>query len=924
MLVSATAAWAGEKPVYAPAPKWVKPAPPIDSTKLTDASPILLRSDQQQRLEKGEVWSYTDTAIRIASNQVLTQVGTLTLPWKPDSGDLIIHKVEILRDGKHINVLDNGSKFTVLRREQQLERYELTGILTATMPVQGLRVGDVLHVVASITVKDPALKGNVQTAVPLISKPVRVGFARAILSWPKGEAIHWKLQDKDQHPQVVDDNGYSTVQVQLPLDKAPELPDDVPQRYQRLPILEAGSFADWQSVSKVMAPLYKTDGLIAPDGPIAAEVAAIEKKTTDQKVRAAMALRVVQDNIRYLFNGMAGGNYVPQTPADTWKLRYGDCKAKTLLLLAMLRDMGIEAEPVMASSKLGGTLVERLPDPLAFDHVLVRATIDGQSLWLDGTRTGDRLADIMDTPDFHEVLPIRPDGAKLMPIPMRVPGRPSVKVAMTLDETAGINLPSLYTMDMTLHGSIAEMLTTAWNQADADHKDKMVGSLIDSYLGTNYRTGSALTPNDDAGTVTLHVTGIADPDWNKSDDRYRTTLDQAVSSISFSPDRTRVAWRDIPVALGDPDGRVVETKVILPDGGKGFTLDGDTTLPAQLAGYTLNRQTSLKDGVLTVTDSAFTKGGEIPAADIADTRSKVALAKTRLLRGVAPADYPALWKQVMADKSGHRLEPLRAAFTKRIAQADSDDKANRYTERAQFFIRVYDWQDALTDINKVIELSPDADNYQWRSRLLANMGERQKALADLLKAQQLNPGSASIESELVALYSDLNQPDKALEIADQRIALGGKDKRQFVMAKADVLARDGKVDDALSALDGEIKTNPGNPALLNERCWLKGTMKVELPSALKDCTKSIELADSPAAALDSRAMVYFRMGRMSDALADLNAAINIAPDHSASRYMRGVIRMQQGDAKAAKTDLEAARMIQPTIDTKYARWGIKP
>ncbi|WP_438895209.1 hypothetical protein, partial [Bacillus cereus group sp. BC312] len=76
---------------------------------------------------------------------------------------------------------------------------------------------------------------------------------------------------------------------------------------------------------------------------------------------------------------------MPQSPQKTWDARYGDCKAKTLLLLAMLHAMGIEAEPVLAGVRLGELVPERIPSAAAFDHVLVRATIGSESLWLDGT-----------------------------------------------------------------------------------------------------------------------------------------------------------------------------------------------------------------------------------------------------------------------------------------------------------------------------------------------------------------------------------------------------------------------------------------------------------------------------------------------------------------------------------------------------------
>jgi hypothetical protein len=63
------AAHASDTPVYATAPAWVKPAPAIETAKLTDASPVILRFDNQQRLEAdGTVWAYQDLATRAATS----------------------------------------------------------------------------------------------------------------------------------------------------------------------------------------------------------------------------------------------------------------------------------------------------------------------------------------------------------------------------------------------------------------------------------------------------------------------------------------------------------------------------------------------------------------------------------------------------------------------------------------------------------------------------------------------------------------------------------------------------------------------------------------------------------------------------------------------------------------------------------------
>ena len=223
LLGTASAAHASDKPVYAPAPAWVKPAPAIDAAALTDASPILVRFDNQQRLEDGRVWAYFDTATRAASTQQLSQIGDIKLPWQPAQGDLVIHTAEIIRGTQHIDLLKGGAPFTVLHREAELEQRMLDGMLTATMAAEGLSVGDVLHLSFSITRKDPTLKGDMQTFAPLLADPMRAGFARVRLSWPAASDMRWKSYADGVTAKPVVAGGYRELEVALPLAKQPEL-----------------------------------------------------------------------------------------------------------------------------------------------------------------------------------------------------------------------------------------------------------------------------------------------------------------------------------------------------------------------------------------------------------------------------------------------------------------------------------------------------------------------------------------------------------------------------------------------------------------------------------------------------------------------------------------------------------------------------
>ncbi|WP_233503675.1 DUF3857 domain-containing protein [Sphingomonas psychrotolerans] len=922
LVCAATVAHAGDKPLYQPVPAWVKPAPPIDASKLGDSDPILLVMDQQQRFEDGQVWIYADMAMRIASPQVLTQAGTVPLPWNPGKGDLVVHRIEILRGAERIDALAGGKRVTVLQREQQLERATLNGMLTATLPVEGLRVGDVLRVSFSVTQKDAALHGHVQSVAPLLSAPMRLHFGRVRLLWPKAMDLRWRAYSKlpDLKP-VTTPDGYNELLIDLPIAKPADLPGDAPLRFRPLPLLDATDYADWADLSRDMAPLYRTEGAIEPDGPIAAEVARIAAATADPRQRAAMALETVQDKVRYLFKGMDNGDYVPQSPAQTWSARYGDCKAKTLLLLAMLRALGVEAEAVVVNTELGDLIPQRLPMPGAFNHVLVRATIAGESLWLDGTGGGSRREDLGDVPPFRHALPLREAGSGLIEMPMRPNARPITDAEVELDGRAGVLFPMPYTVRVAVRGAQAEVLRVVAAQAGKDELDQGIDAIVGSFLNEPETVERSFKYDEASATAVVTAAGITYPDWSKENGRYRLALDSAVSSIGFSPDRARPAWREIPVSSGGYADTRVRTRIRLPGDGVGFDTEGDRTLPATLAGVALQRSVTLKDGWLTLDDRSVTGIAEVLPADIPATRAQVAQARGRLLKAIAPKETPPLFLQVEVARRSKALDPILAVYARQIAQ--HPDKAESFGDRAWFLDRIYDRKGAIADLTKAIALEPTVERYLWRSRLYSALKDDAHAMTDARAALEIDPGSASAVGRVAALLAEQGKRDEALAMLAERADQGGDEKNNYVSSQATLLSDGGRVDEGLALLDTMIAASPGKADLLNSRCWLKATGNVALDTALKDCSKAIELAESPASILDSRGLVYFRLGRMGDALADFDAALEQVPDMAASLYMRGVIRKRAGTA-GGDADLAAARMIAPRIDEDYARYGIKP
>jgi tetratricopeptide (TPR) repeat protein len=915
---------AGEVPLIAPVPGWVEPVPGIDLTMLPTRNAAIPIFDEQTLVDGDMTVQYIETAVTIGNQGLLGQLGTISMAWQPQHGDLSIHAVEIVRGAERIDLLKSGPGFTVLRREAKLERQSIDGQLTAMMPAQGLRIGDILRVAFSISIRDDALAGRAQTAQLLIARPATMDFGRARLVWPKGQKLAWKSLTPGIEPVLsTTAGGMEQLVVALPIAKIPEQPKNIPARFVPVPAIEASSFTDWEDVAKVMAPLYRTEGLIAEGSELAALVDRIKASDGDPLRRASAALRMVQDDVRYQLVALGNGNYVPQKPAETLALRFGDCKAKTLLLVAMLRRMGIEAEAVLAASVLGDLVPARLPAAQAFDHVFVRAVIAGESVWLDGTRVGDRFADIRDVPRFGSVLPLRETGAGLLRLPTRADARPASEVTIAFDGSAGVHLPMPFTMKETYNGYRAEQQRAQVEGGSAESlrefAEKETKRLVDSTTIVDPKASY----DKESGSWTLEVSGVAYPDWQFQDGRWAIEYGPKVQ-IDFTPDRSKSVWRQIPALISDPWTVRSAWSLTLPERARNAVLEGTDPIALDLPAVSYRRTTSRNGLTISSVETSGETGAEIPPADIGAARKAVEDVTGKMLRIIAPAAYPQRWDEAAALAKGNSpaLKRIKAIFDKRIGDEPKDGE--RYSDRAWLAKRMLDWAAAEADYSQAIALDPTVDNYVARSGVRSERGDFAGALADARLAFEIDSANKEARDQLVVALGNLDKFDEALDLIEESPDPMSDDGSRMIATRADVLAKGGRLPDAVALLDGAIERRPSLAWYRNSRCWLRALANVDLDQALADCDKSIELASDPAAYYDSRALVHFRAGRPTEAKADLDAALAISPELVSSRFMRGIIATREGDKARAAAELGAARKLWPSIDTYFARWGIKP
>jgi len=92
----------------------------------------------------------------------------------------------------------------------------------------------------------------------------------------------------------------------------------------------------------------------------------------------------VSQQIRYVAVELGISAFKPYTAAEVFRNAYGDCKGKSVLLIAMLKSLGIPAYPALIMTANAGVITKDIPT-LSFNHMIV-AVPDGKGyIFLDPT-----------------------------------------------------------------------------------------------------------------------------------------------------------------------------------------------------------------------------------------------------------------------------------------------------------------------------------------------------------------------------------------------------------------------------------------------------------------------------------------------------------------------------------------------------------
>ena len=614
-LFAGAPALAASKPVIAPPPAWVDVAP-VPDAPAPDGSPAVqtLLDDNQSRLGPDGDEFYTRRVVKVLRPEGLSDLTTENLTWDPATETLTIHTIAIRRGGKVIDLLKGGQDLLVLRRETGLEEGMLDGRLTATLQVEGLQVGDVFDVAWTLAKRDPITKGRSEDPEGLSSPGITARY-RVRASWPSTDPVRWRATDDLPKPVMTTKDGRTDLLLDVSNIKAPVPPAGAPARFAWIDRLYGTSYSSWNEVSDQIWPLFDQAARLGPSSELRAQAAAIAASSTDPKVRAFAALKLVEDKIRYFYIGTNEGGYIPASADETWKRRFGDCKGKTVVLLALLRQLGVKAEPALVSTGAGDGLNEDLPGLWRFDHVLIRAEIGGKEYWLDGTREGDvGGVDEQEPPAWRWALPLRAGGAPLEEIVQPPLDKPMMDVVVHLDASKGLDAPAPGEFRLTVRGDAAVALRLAVGRASKDDLVRLEKQAVANAVGWFEPKDVSWRDEPQDNAFELDIRGVADLDWKENTDLHmREYRFPSSAGAKLFPERDPASNQNTPFAVAYPLYVSGRTEVVLPNGGKDFQIRGPNVTET-VGEYHVERSAEIVGGVASFTTSLKALAPEAPAS----------------------------------------------------------------------------------------------------------------------------------------------------------------------------------------------------------------------------------------------------------------------------------------------------------------------
>jgi len=445
------------------------------------------------------------------SSEGVNSVSEISIPYNPQYQELTVHYVRVTRGSDTLDKL-LPREIRLIQREQNLEQQMYDGQVSASMVLRDIRVGDQVEFAYTIVGSNPVF-GDKYSDEAFLGWTAEVKRSVFRVVAPEKRRFETKTFNGELTPKITTRGGLREYLWVADNIKSVATETGVPSWYNPFLYVEISEFANWSDVVSWARGLYPDK---APLGTELEKNIANWKSAGDEATWVRRALQFVQDEVRYFGIEIGENSHRPTPPADVMQRRYGDCKDKAYLLSLILRRMGLRAWPALVSFEHQGTVGDKLPTPLAFDHVIVRAVVGKNIYWLDPTRTYQRGAlDLLGCAQFEKALVIADTARQLTPVALPARYVCSIESQETFSATHYDSAVVLVARTR-YRGSMAEYQRGAFANSSVDEQRKScLGYYLKRFPDVAWISGPTLQDDPDSNLLVIDESYRLPRFWKK-------------------------------------------------------------------------------------------------------------------------------------------------------------------------------------------------------------------------------------------------------------------------------------------------------------------------------------------------------------------------------------------------------------------------
>ncbi len=398
-------------------PEWVQQVEIPENSKVSKYDLVsgyyLALFDNQINLEKS-AYFYREV-INVVSYGGITDASQLAVNYDTVYQHLTVHHLYIWRNGKKID-RTKDLNFKILNKENNLPIGIYTGNITAYDILNDIRKDDLIDFAYTITGDNPIFNNEKYQFIAITSlNPIDLYHLRVLY---KNENDYIYRFVTDDSAELITDTitgNYKTLNISLKDVEAFKPENNMVTWMLNFKYFNLSSMHSWKDVNKWAEDVFALNK--EPDLSSVFEEIFTGNESIDDKINKI--INFVKDDIRYMGIESGIGSIKPFNPKQVVKQRFGDCKDKSLLMVSLLKQIGVEeAYPVLANSVVGKSLDELLPGPGTFNHTIVMFKHDGKEYWIDPSisQQGGYYKNIF-TPNYGKVLIIGKPSDTLFEMP---------------------------------------------------------------------------------------------------------------------------------------------------------------------------------------------------------------------------------------------------------------------------------------------------------------------------------------------------------------------------------------------------------------------------------------------------------------------------------------------------------------------------